>query len=266
MKRLDLTILLGLLIGLAAICGGALVEGIKPSFLWQPHAALVVIGGTLSTIVIRRGLRGSLSTLRAMLALAFKESPDELELTVARIAWLARAAKREGIKVLENHAENSRDVLIARGLMLASEYAAPATARAALDRILDYEDERGLRDAATLEAAGGYMPTFGILGAVLGLIHVLGVLDQPAALGSGIATAFVATIYGVGIANLILFPLASRLRERHSARIKRREVIAEALVALTAHESPNAITDKWTAHVALDNAGAVGKKRLAVAR
>lgn len=253
MKRLDFSILLGLLLGLAAICGSALFEGIRPGFLWQPHAALIVMGGTLAAVIVGRGLKGLLASIRAAFSLCFKVTSDETEVTVARLTWLARAAKREGVQVLENHAETCKDILVARGLLLAAEYAPPMTVRAALDRILDYESERGLRDAATIEAAAGYMPTFGILGAVLGLIQVLRVLDQPALLGAGIATAFVATIYGVGIANLLLYPIASRLRERHTARIKDREALADVIVALSAHEPPNAMTDKWTSHTSLES-------------
>lgn len=251
MKRLDLTIFIGLMIGLAAIGGSASLEGIRLGFLWQPTAALVVLGGTIGAVIIRRGIRGLKDSVRATLALCLRENTDEMDATLARLTWIARAARREGVKVFETYAENSHDPLIVRALTMAAEYAEPEVVRAALSRMLDNEDEEGLRSAATLEAAGGYAPTFGILGAVLGLIHVLRSLNEPSALGAGIATAFVATIYGVGIANLILFPLGSRLRDQHESRMKRREALADALVALAAHESPSAITHRFTAHVSL---------------
>ena len=114
-----------------------------------------------------------------------------------------------------------------------------------LTRRLDLEDEKGLEDSATLEAAGGFAPTFGILGAVLGLISVLSVLDKPNALGMGIATAFVATIYGIGLANLLFFPLASRLKARHEANMKRREEIAQVILALQTRETPRAIINQF---------------------
>jgi chemotaxis protein MotA len=235
------------LIGLLAVGGSAWLEGVRLSFLWQPAAALVVLGGTLGAIVIRRSLGGLWCATRAALALCLKENTDELEVAVARLAWLARAAHREGVQVLESHARSSRDPLVAQGLTLAAEYTAASAVRAALDRILDQEYERGMGEVATLEAAGAYAPTFGILGAVLGLIHVLRSLAEPDALGLGIATAFVATIYGIGFANLVLFPLASRLRERHEAQMRQREALAEALVALAAHESPGAISHRFAA-------------------
>lgn len=250
MKRLDLTVLIGLAVGLAAIVGSALLEGIRPGFLWQPTAALVVLGGTLGAVIIRRGLGGVRSALRTTLSLFRRDDSEEAEATLARLAWIARAAKREGVKAFENHATYSGDSLVASTLKMAAEYAEPEAVRARLDRILDVEDEDGLRDPATIEAAGGFAPTFGILGAVLGLIHVLRLLDQPGALGLGIATAFVATIYGVGIANLVFFPLAARLRERHETRMREREALAEALVALAAHESPAAITRHFSDRIA----------------
>lgn len=242
MKRLDLSVVVGLLIGAAALGGGAMLEGIRLKFLWQPTAALIVFGGTLGAVVVRRGLGGVRAALQATWALGFRVNQDEeLEAALARLTWLARVARREGVKTFEAHAKVVPDPLMAAALALTADYAEPAEVRYKLEHMLDAEDERGLGEVATLEAAGGYAPTFGIIGAVLGLIYVLRSLADPAALGAGIATAFVATIYGVAAANLVFFPLGARLRERHHQRMKRREALAEALIALAAHESPNYI-------------------------
>lgn len=241
MKRPDFAVPIGLCTGLVAIAGCAMVEGIRLGFLWQPTAALVVFGGTLGAVIVRRGLQGLADAVRAAVGSCFKEDEDAFAAAQARLAWLARSARREGVKILENHAEASRDPLVAQALQLTAQYANIELIRARLARILEYEDERGLSEVTTLEAAGSYAPTFGILGAVLGLIQVLRAVAEPSALGGGIATAFVATVYGVGTANLLLFPLASRLRERHRSRMKKREALADALVALAAHESPSAV-------------------------
>ena len=246
MKRFDPAIIIGVSIGLAAIGGAALLDGVSLKFLWQTPAALVVLGGTLGAVVVRRGVGGLRSAFRAGTGLLAKEDGDEEQAAAsARLSWLARAARRDGAKTLETYAGQSNDPLVRRALTLASEYAEAGAVRAALDHMLDAEDEEGLRDAATIEAAGGFAPTFGILGAVLGLIHVLRVLDEPGALGAGIATAFVATLYGVGLANLLLFPLGARLRERHGRHMRRREALADALVALAAHESPAIIAQNF---------------------
>jgi chemotaxis protein MotA len=252
MKRPDFAVLTGLLIGLTAIGVGAVLEGIRPGFLWRPTAALIVLGGTLGAVLVRRGAEGLWGAARATLALCLRENHDEMKVTMARLSWLTKTARHEGAKALEHHASQSADPLLQRGLMLVAEYAEPATVRAALDRVLDEEHERGLRHAATLEAAGSYAPTFGILGAVLGLIHVLRALADPGALGAGIATAFVATIYGLGLANLIFFPLAARLRERHGAWMRQREALAASIVAMAAHETPRAVAQRFATHLTCD--------------
>lgn len=266
MKRFDLTVPVGLTVGLAAVAASAALEGIRPGFLWQPGAALVVFGGTLGAITMTRGLSGVAHAARSSWRLLFKDDEMEYEAEAARLVWLARAVRRDGARLLERHAEASSDPLVARGLMLAADDAKPSEARSALGRMLDDEDERGSRPSSTLEAAGGYAPTFGILGAVLGLIQVLGALDRPEALGAGVATAFVATVYGVGAANLILFPLAARLRERHLAHMKRRETLADALVALAANELPSALTRRLDAHGERDSFARSERARKAVSR
>ncbi|MFN0084353.1 MAG: motility protein A [Blastocatellia bacterium] len=241
MKRLDFSVIIGWLIGLAAIAGCAMMDGIRLGFLWQPTAALVVFGGTLGAVIVRCGIGSLREAARAAFTLFFRESGDEMEAESARLAWLARTAHREGVRIFESQAEASPDPLMREAFSMMADYAEPREVLHRLSRILDEEAERGLGQAATIDAAGGYAPTFGIIGAVLGLIFVLRSIADPSALGAGIATAFVATIYGVGAANLIFFPLAARLRERQRLRMKRRELLAEALVALASHESPGVI-------------------------
>lgn len=251
MKRPDMAIPLGATVGLAAICVGAWMEGVRLGFLWQPAAALIVFGGTIGAVLIRRGMGGLGAILRAVLNLFFDPGRDEIEATKARLTWLARLERREGPQALEAQATTTSDPLISHALTLVSQYAEATMVRERLERILDHEDEQGLRDVTTLEGAASYAPTFGIVGAVLGLIQVLRALADPTQLGLGIATAFVATIYGVGVANLILFPLAARMRERHNNFMRQREAIAEALIALAAHETPSAITRKFAADMEL---------------
>lgn len=234
------------MIGLTAVIAGAWFEGLPMRFLWHPTAALIVGGGTLGAVIIRRGGTGVVQAIRAVWGLRHRDLEDENhQLELARLAWLSRSAQKNGVRAFENHAENSSDPLVVQGLILVAERAEPEQIKKLLDRLLDREDETGLENSATLEAAGGFAPTFGILGAVIGLIGVLRVLDKPDALGMGIATAFVATIYGIGLANLLFFPLAARLRSRHEARIKRREEIIAVILALQNRETPKAIINQF---------------------
>lgn len=246
MKRFNLTIWLGLAIGLAAIGLAAYLEDLNLRFLWHPTAALVVFGGTLGAVIIRRGFDGLKSSFRAVWKLSINESGEDAhKAQLGRLAWVAQNARKKGVRVYEDYADSSNDALVAQGLLLIAEQSDTEKVREILYRRLSYEHEAGLQDAATLEAAGGFAPTFGILGAVLGLIGVLRVLDKPEVLGIGIATAFVATIYGIGAANLLLFPIASRLRANLETKMRQREELADVIIALASNEAPRSIANRY---------------------
>jgi chemotaxis protein MotA len=245
MKRFDWTIWIGLFIGIAAIGGGAWIEGLSLGFLWHPTAALIVGGGTLGAVIVRRGVGGVSGAINAVWNLRLNDHGEDHPVELAKLAWLSRNAQKNGVKAYEAFADKTNDILVSQGLVLLADDTKLDEVRIALAQRLEQEDHDGLQDSATLEAAGGFAPTFGILGAVIGLISVLRVLDRPEALGAGIATAFVATIYGIGIANLLLFPLATRLRSRHEVYMKRREEIASVILALGSRENPRAIINKF---------------------
>ena len=246
MRRFDWTIGIGLFIGIAAVGGGAWFEGLSLGFLWHPTAALIVGGGTLGAVIVRRGMGGVVGAIRAVWRLRLNDhGAEDHPMELAKLAWISRNAQKNGVKEYENFAEKSKDVLVAQGLVLLADNTKLEDVRIALAQRLEQEDRDGLQESATLEAAGGFAPTFGILGAVIGLISVLRILDRPDALGTGIATAFVATIYGIGIANLLFFPLAARLRMRHEVFMKRREEIASVILSLGMKETPRAIINKF---------------------
>jgi len=245
MKRFDWTIGLGVFVGTTAIVAGAWFEDLNIGFLWHPTAFLIVGGGTLGAVIVRRGVAGITNALRAIWQLRLRNDEDEAhKIELAKLAWLSRSAQKNGVKTFEDYADKSTDMLIVQGLNLVADGVAKEQIKEVMTRRLDLEDEEGLQDSATLEAAGGFAPTFGILGAVLGLISVLRVLDKPDALGVGIATAFVATIYGLSLANLLFFPLASRLRARHETQMKRREELVTVILSLGSKESPRAIINQ----------------------
>lgn len=246
MKRFDWTIGLGVAIGLAAIVIGAWSEGLNIGLLWHPTAALIVGGGTLGAVMVRRGVAGITSAIGAIWQLRHKDDDaDAHRMEVAKLAWLSRSFQKSGVKAYENYAEQTKDTLIAQGLIMVADRADKEQIKEVLSRKLVLEDEKGLQDSATMEAAGGFAPTFGILGAVLGLISVLRVLDRPDALGVGIATAFVATIYGLSLANLIFFPLAARLRARHETYLKRREEVVSVILSLSSNEPTLSIINQY---------------------
>lgn len=245
MKRFDWTVALGAAVGLTAIIGAAWIEGLNLGFLWHSTAALIVGGGTLGALIVRRGVSGVISAMRAVWNLRLHEDDSAHNVEIAQLAWLSRSAQKTGVKAFENYAETSGDALVSQGLILVAECAEPEHIKQVLTRRINFEDDQGLQDSITLDAAGGFAPTFGILGAVLGLIGVLRVLDKPELLGVGIATAFVATIYGIGLANLLFFPLAARIRARHETRMTRREELASVIVSLAANQKPRAIINQF---------------------
>ncbi|NNE65148.1 MAG: flagellar motor protein [Pyrinomonadaceae bacterium] len=246
MKKIDWTIWIGISAGLSVIAAGALFEELSLSFLWNPAAALIVGGGTLSAVLVKRGLKGIRATARDVWGLQFRDdSAEEHKLIVARLAWLARSARKNGLKTYEQLAEQIDDVLVSNAFVLLAENTSKERMYDVLKARIEFEFEKGMQNVRTIEAAGGYAPTFGILGAVIGLTGVLRMIDDPSVLGTGIAAAFVATIYGIALANLIFFPVASRLKDRLDETISRREEIASVLISLHENETPRAIINRF---------------------
>jgi chemotaxis protein MotA len=199
--------------------------------LLQPTAALVVFGGTGIALLVSfpiATLRRALRAVRLAFAPA-KVSPRDL---VTRFGQYAVRSRRRGVMVLEPDVAGEPDPFLARALTLAVDGVPQAALRQALDIESRAREDADLECADVLEAAAGYAPTLGILGAVLGLIHVMEHFAAPAAIGSGIAVAFVATVYGVASANLVLLPLATRLRGRANEAVLARAVIIEGTLTL----------------------------------
>lgn len=247
-RRLDGVSLVGVPIALGVVLFAQLLEGGSAWALWQPTAALVVFGGTLGAVLVSVPLETVLRTINAVID-AFTTHTDDIEPVVRRLIGFAMESRRKGILTLEREIERTPDGFLRNALTLAVDGTNPKTSR----QILDIENQAHRAVAETpadvLETAAGYTPTLGILGAVLGLIHVMEHLSEPAKLGSGIAVAFVATVYGVGAANLVLLPLATKLRERARAEALCREVIIEGIVALQEGLNPRLIEQALQSYV-----------------
>jgi chemotaxis protein MotA len=199
--------------------------------LLQPTAGLVVFGGTALALLVSfpyATLRRSALAVRRV----FQPEPQRARDLVARFGQYAIRARRRGVIVLEPEIAGERDPFLARALTLAVDGVAQPVLRQVLDVDSRAREDADLECADVLEAAAGYAPTLGILGAVLGLIQVMEHFAAPASIGSGIAVAFVATVYGVASANIILMPLATRLRTRAREAALRREMIIEGTLTL----------------------------------
>lgn len=215
----------GLVVAAQSIDGGRL------QLLLQPSAALIVFGGTLAAVLFSFPLALLARTGRA-LASAFGRQPESDTALLARMAEYATRARTRGALSLEGEMAKHDDPFLVRALSLLVDGVPAADVRHTLKTFSQVREEADAECALVLEAAGGYAPTLGILGAVLGLIHALDHLTSPAAVGPGVAVAFVATVYGVGAANLVFLPLATRLRSIGRQAALNREVVIEGAVAI----------------------------------
>ncbi len=245
---MDAGSLIGPIIAVGAIALGFSLEGGHLAALVQPSAAMMVSGGTFGAVLLHFPSRHLWLAFTSLQQVLSNKKPSMAAL-VKEMVDFSRQARREGIVVLENEAHMSNDKFLSQALLLAADGGDGNSLRDALNPELDQLDFEGQLPARVFEMAGGYAPTAGILGAVLGLVNVMSNLTEPSLLGSGIAVAFVATIYGVGSANLIFLPIAGKLRARHTDRMFRYELITEGMVAVAEGINPRALHQRLSSFV-----------------
>lgn len=215
--------------------------------LVQPAALVIVLGGTLGAVLLQNGWRyvagGAL-----LLKSAFMPQPAFFETLMGSIQAWSSTAKMEGFLRLERFIGDNPDLFVSKGLRLVVD----AVDAEQIRSILAIDIQSHVRDQRALikvwDSAGGYAPTVGIIGAVLGLIRVMENLNDPSALGSGIAMAFVATLYGVGFANLIFLPIANKLKQQLAREVLKREMLAEAFVSIAKEENSLLIRERMSSH------------------
>lgn len=236
--------LLGLVLGIAAVVIGNMVEGGHLASLINLPAAIIVFGGTFAAVLVQTPVATLTTAFMRGWWLLFPPRFNFYELVDTLCQWGA-AARKEGFLGLENIAKVEPMPLAKKGLQLLADGQSSQAIRNSLELDMYKQEDAGLEAAHVYESLGGYAPTIGILGAVLGLIQVMGSLQDPAAIGPGIATAFVATIYGVGSANLVFLPIASRLKHLVKKEYQYNELIVEGLVAISEGEHPNSIRHRY---------------------
>ncbi|MGD0584217.1 MAG: flagellar motor protein [Oryzomonas sp.] len=245
---MDIATLIGLLMGFGAIFGGAAVEGLHMKALIQPTAAMIVLGGTFGAAFVSFPLPAIIKAFKDVKT-AFLPPKVDHEAVVKDIINYATKARRNGLISLEQEAQSAKDLFIKKGISLVVDGIDPQKLRETLEAdIMSFEDNTK-HSVEFFEAAGGYSPTIGIIGAVLGLIHVMSNLSDTSKLGAGIAVAFVATIYGLMTANLICLPIGNKLKIRMKEEVLRRVMILEGLIAIQNGENPHFIEQKLKAFV-----------------
>ncbi|MFH1146509.1 MAG: flagellar motor protein [Pseudomonadota bacterium] len=243
---MDIASIIGLVLGFGAVIGGQILEGGSLHSITQFTAFIIVLGGTMGAVFLSFPLHSLIASAKG-LAIVMREPKNDPYSIITQISGFANKARKEGILSLEKDVQAIEDPFLKKALTLAIDGIEPKSIRETMETELEYLEEYGAYSSKVYEAAGGFSPTIGILGAVLGLIHVMENLSDPSKLGSGIACAFVATVYGVGSANLIFLPVASKLKIRHRSDIIAKEMILEGVVAVSVGENPRLIEDKLKA-------------------
>ena len=240
---MDKATLGGLVLAIGGILLGLMLEGGNLGQVVQPTAALIVFGGTLGAILIQYPLPVALSAFRR-LAQVFLEPSQNAQSTIELLVKYAKQARREGIISLDKELATIHEPFLRRALMLAVDGTEPQELRKIMELELDNIEEHEEKIPQLFESAGGFSPTIGIIGAVLGLIQVMQHLDKIDEVGKGIAVAFVATLYGVGAANLLLLPCAGKLKIRIRDEQIIREMTLEGVVSILEGMNPHMLEEK----------------------
>lgn len=230
--------LIGLLLGFAAILLGQVLEGGSVYSLLNGPALLIVLGGTIGAVLIQTPLIIFKNSLRLLWWTLFP--PKFLyERDRQKLVDLAKKSRQYGLLTLEEYIDTEENPILKQGLELLVIGVDKLTIRDVLETEITRVEDFNHKGANVFEAMGGYSPTIGIIGAVLGLIQVMGNLSEPSELGAGIAVAFVATIYGVGLANLLFLPIANKIKLVIAEQTHHNEMVIEGIVSMASGESPN---------------------------
>jgi chemotaxis protein MotA len=227
---------------------GLVLDGGSLRQILQPSAALIVIAGTLGAVMVQFPMEMLIETCKLLPHVLFDRGPVHAAALEEMVAYCVQA-RRHGIVRLETQLPEIEDPFLRKALTYAVDGAQTRVMRENMELDLDLADEREYSVVKVLEAAGGFAPTLGIMGAVLGLIQVMQRMDNVAEIGKGIAVAFVSTLYGLGLANLILLPLAGKLRIRLREKQLVREMILEAVSSIMEGIGPRALKEKLESYV-----------------
>ena len=262
--RPDLATVAGVVLAFGGILGGLVLEKGQLKDIRQVTAAMIVLGGTFGATLVSTPLRVFLSAFGRLKAVLFERSED-IHLLIEEIIGYAVKARKNGLVSLESEADAIADPFIRKALTLAVDGTDMDEIRKMLELEIDIDEQRAEADAKVFEAAGGYAPTIGIIGAVLGLIQVMKHLEDIKEVGSGIAVAFVATIYGVGVANILLLPAAAKIKARARAALEMKELVIEGVSGIVEGVNPKLLRCKLEAYGRSGKTKGTGERTAAAA-
>lgn len=254
-RKLDLATAAGLVVAVGGILGGLILEGGSVREIMAPTALLIVLGGTLGAVMVSTPyylLRGAMGSLIGVF-FEKSQSPDAM---IDTIVDYSAKARKSGIVCLERVANDAPDPFLRKALTLAVDGTDLQEIRKMMELEIVIEEHHAEAEAKIFEGAGGYAPTIGIIGAVLGLIQVMKDLADIEKVGHGIATAFVATIYGVAFANLFFLPAAGKIKALAHQKTQMRELILEGVIGIVEGSNPKLIRGKLEAYTRRDHSQA----------
>ena len=240
---MDILSVLGIIIAIGSIIGGQHLEGGHLSSILQMTAFLIVFGGTIGAVMLQFPLPIFLKSLGAA-GMVFGNVQVDMKAVIAQVVELSNVSRKQGLLALEGQMKNIADPFMAKGVQLVVDGTEPPKIREILEVEVGVIEDEYTTYAKVYEAFGGYAPCVGIIGAVLGLIHVMENLADPSALGGGIAVAFVATVYGVGLANLIFLPMGNKIKIKAKDLIAGKLMVVEGLLSVAQGENPRMIEEK----------------------
>jgi len=240
---LDFATIGGLVFSIVAIAVGAVLEHVVFSSLLGESAFLTVVGGTIGATAMSHTMH-ELKNLPRAFGMALKPPKLDYHGMIEYLVGLAEKARRQGLLALQEDAEKATHPLVKRGLTLAVDGSDPEAVAEILESMSDMEAEEVVHASAVFDTAGGYSPTLGIMGTVMGLITVMGQLDKPETLGPAIAVAFLATLYGVAFANLLFLPLGAKVKAAVKEQSKFNEMLMLGVTGLQSGENPRNLREK----------------------
>jgi len=240
---MDKSSLGGILVAVGGITAGLLLDGGNLGQIMQPTAAMIVFGGTLGAVMLQFPLPIVMLAFSSLMGI-FVERGNQAGATIAQLVGYAHKARKDGVVSLDSELEQIQEPFLKKSLMLAVDGTEPEELRKMMELVMENQAEREENIPKVFESAGGFSPTIGIIGAVLGLIQVMGHLSDIQEVGRGIAVAFVATIYGVALANLFCLPAAGKLRIRLREGQIQREIVLEGVISILEGMNPRMLETK----------------------
>lgn len=246
---LDKATTIGFVLVMVSVLGSLFLEGGNPFGLINPSAGLLVFGGTVGVGMVSYPL-STVTRIPKLIMLAFREPKDDADALVEQFVSLADRARKEGLLALEQEAAAITNPMVKKGIMLVVDGTDPELVKAMLEIEVSAREQRHEVGIALFEALGGFAPTLGILGTVMGMIHILAKMENATRLAVAISVAFTATLYGVGSANLLWLPVANKLKRRTASEAESAYLIIDGVAAIQAGDNPRIVREKLAGYIA----------------